>query len=580
MIQCINTKCLHQNPEGSTHCDACGAQLLINHRLNATKVLSETHNPFAPLAVKTFEAIDVRTHEKIILRVVHSDKPSLTTPLLESVLCLRQVHQLQPHPGVMQLSEEEGYFTWQILPDEPESHFMATQKVEGIPLNHWLIQQGPANEKPAIDWLAQLVQSADALHREGFVHQDIKPENIVLKELDTQLVLVDFGAIRYIDPSQSLNAEIQRGVQAYPVIGTPGYQSPDQAEGRPNQASDYYSIGRLMMHLLTAVHPTELPTSASGQLIWRDLTQVSAPLADLIDRLAAPNQIHRPSTAKDILGYLDELRESHSNASTRRRYPYPSKTARLLAFLLFLGLPLAVGTGSAWSVLQSRSEANRLFSEGNRMISTGTPNQAVPVLERASEIMPESADILATLALAYTLSGDTNAAIERYDQALALDPQNPSIHYNLASVYEQVEPQRAISNYQIAAQEGSPIQAEAINNLARVYILEGNLVEAANLLQFSSEDRITQAALYKNKGWLQYEQGKLPQALASLNKSIELDPTRPDAYCLMSMIKQQQGLASRDDEITCLSLPAPEQRPEVQRWKAALIQRQERFGTE
>jgi serine/threonine protein kinase len=579
VIQCINTKCLHQNPDGSTHCDACGAHLLINNRLSVTKLLSEA-NPFSPPEVKTFEAIDLETREKIILRVLHSDIPSLTTPLLESVLCLRQIHQLTPHPGIMQLSEEEGYFTWQILSDEPESHFMATQKVEGIPLNDWLTQQGPANEKLAIDWLNQLVQSADALHQEGFVHQDIKPENIVLRELDAQLVLVDLGAIRCIDASQSLNSEIQRGVQSYPVIGTPGYQSAEQAEGRPNQASDYYSIGRTLMHLLTGVHPTELPTSASGQLIWRDLTQVSVPLADLIDRLAAPNQIHRPSTAKDILGYLDALLQSQALEKARSRYALRNKAARLVAFLLFLGLPLAVGTGSAWSAFQSRSEANRLFSEGNRMISTGTPNQAVPVLERAIKIMPESADLRATLALAYTLSGDTNAAINSYDQALAIDPQNPLIHYNLASVYESIDPQRAISNYQIAAQEGSPIQAEAVNNLARVYILEGNLAEAASLLQFSSEDSITQAALSKNKGWLQYEQGNLPQALAFLNESVELDPTRPDAYCLTSIIKQQQSLASRDDEITCLSLPVPEQRPEVQRWKMRLLQSQERFGTE
>jgi serine/threonine protein kinase len=537
-------------------------------------------SPFSPPAVKTVEAVDLETQEPIILRVVHSDMPSLTTPLLESVLCLRQIHQLAPHPGIMQLSEEEGYFTWQILPEEPDSHFMATEKVEGTPLNVWLAQQGPATEKLAIDWLIQLVQAVDALHREGFVHQDIKPENIVLRESDAQLVLIDLGAVRYIDASQSLNSEIQRGVQLYPVIGTPGYQSAEQAEGRPNQTSDYYAIGRTLMHLLTGVHPTELPASESGQLMWRDLTEVSAPLADLIDRLAAPNQIHRPSTAKDILGYLDALLENQALEQSRSRHAFRNKTAKIAAFLLFLGLPLAVGTGSAWSVLQSRSEANRLFSEGNRMISTGTPHQAVPVLERAIEIMPESADIRATLALAYTLSGDTNAAINSYDQALALAPQNPLIHYNLASVYEAIDPQQAISNYQVAAQEGSPIQAEAINNLARVYILEGNLAEAASLLQFSSEDSITQAALYKNKGWLQYEQGNLPQALASLNESIELDPTRPDAYCLMSIIEQQQGAESRDDEITCLSLPVPEQRPEVQRWKMTLIQSQERFGAE
>jgi serine/threonine protein kinase len=577
VIQCVNTKCLHQNSEDSVQCDACGAHLLINNRLNANKVLSEA-NPFSPPEVKTFEATDLTAQKTIVLRVVHSEMPTLTTPLLESVLCLRQIHQLEPHPGIMQLVEEEGYFTWQILPGESDSHFMAAQKVAGIPLSHWLTQQGPANEKQAIDWLNQLVKSADAMHKEGFVHQDIKPENIVLRELDAQLVLVDLGAIRYIDASQSLNAEIQRGVRSYPVIGTPGYQSTEQADGRPNQTSDYYSIGRTLIHLLTGMHPAELPTSASGQLIWRNHTKISEPLADLIDRLAAPNQIHRPSTAKDILNYLDELSERRSTISTRWRNAFRNQTVRLVAFLLFLGLPLAVGTSSALSVIQSRNEVNRLFSEGNRLIATGAPNQAVSVLERASQMMPENADIKATLALAYSLSGNVNAAISNYDQALALEPHNPLIHYNLASVYEQIDPQQAIANYQIAAQDGSLIQAEAVNNLARLHIIEGDLKEAATLLGFSADDSVTQAALYKNRGWLQYEQGELALALDSLNKSIELDPTRPDAYCLMSVIKQQKQIESKDDELTCLSLPAPTQRPEVQGWKMRLIQNQQPSG--
>ena len=484
-------------------------------------------------------------------------------------MALRQIHLLSTNPGLMQLTEKDGYFTWQIQPDEPDSHFMVTQKVEGIALDTWLTQLGPIAEETAVAWLRHLIQSADALHRVGFVHQDIKPSNIIFGEDDNQLVLVDLGAIRYIDAKQSMNVNIRLGTESYPVVGTPGYEAPEQAAGRPSPASDNYSIGRTLIHLLTGVHPLDLPVSATGKLRWHELTRVSTPLADLIDRLT------QPSSAQDILDSLNDLaaNTNHADRTARRQGWAGSRRIVRLATLLIsaLGVSLAIGSSAALSNLQSKNEANRLFSQGNQLISTGTPNQAVPVLERAIKVEPKNVDIRATLAFAYALSGNTTTAIDSYNIALELSPDNPFIRYNLASVYEQVDPQQAISNYQTAAQKDSPIKADALNNLARVYIRKGDLEKAGNVLKaLNSRDSLTQAVLYKNRGWLQFEDGNLDQALTFLNQSIELDPTRADAYCLMAMIKEQQATDAKDDRITCLSLPTPADRPEVQSWKMKL----------
>lgn len=535
-------------------------------------LLSETHTLFSPPQVKTFEAINIETREHVILKAVQSENPDLLIALQEAVLALRQVHLLKIHPGIMQLTEEEGYFTWRVLPCEPESHFMATQKVKGIPLDVWISRHGPVDEGTACRWLKQLTKSADALHREGFVHQDIKPANIVRREPDGQLVLVDLGAIRYLDASQSMHPEIQKGFKSYSVIGTPGYQSPEQTEGRPGPASDYYSIGLTLIHALTGIHPLDLPASDAGGLLWRDRAHISTPLADLIDQLAEPNQIRRPSSAQNILDYLDSLPEARRLAK-KNRWPWlRSRTAKItIFFLLALGASLAIGTRSAWSSLQNRSDANQLFSQGLQMISTGMPGQAIPALEQAAELVPDNVDIRATLALAYALSGDVDRAVGNYNLALDLSPGNPFIHYNLASVYEEIDPQRAIAQYKIAARSDSDIRDAAINNLARVYILTKDLDEAENLLEADAQTDLVQAVVNKNRGWLRFEQGDFEKSLRYLEKSIELDPTRPDAYCLMALIKRQQGRADESDEITCLSLPTPDDRPEVQRWKAQLL---------
>ncbi|MEL6555985.1 MAG: protein kinase family protein, partial [Cyanobacteria bacterium J06621_11] len=566
----------------------CGSQLVISEQFRAIDLLSDRTNIFTPREAKTFDAILLRrgsanaihTQEKIILRLVQSDDPNLTTPLLESVLALRQVHSLNIEPGIMQLADPKGYFTWQVLPEEPESHFMATKKVEGTPLNEWIEQNEPINEELASTWLKQLVQSADALHTEGFVHQDIKPSNIVVRRRDQQLVLIDLGAIRYIDPRRSVNPNIQQGTETYPVIGTPGYQAPEQAEGKPSQASDYYAIGCTLIHLLTGTHPADLPSSDSGEILWREQRAPNAaPLSEsftnLIDRLTNPNHLYRPLTAKDILEYVDNLPAARLQPATaQRKVGLNARTAKLAALIVIgLSLPFAAGVGTAFSAFQNRTNANRLVSEANQLISSGAPAQAIPALEEAVELLPRSVEIKATLALAYALNGNNSSAIDTFESALTLEPNNPIVQYNLANVYEREDPQLAIEYYQAAATEGSPVRDDAINNLGRLHITMGNLQQADELLnnQALPADELTRATVLKNLGWLQFEQGNLDLALSSLNQSIDTDPTRPDAYCLLAIIKQQQGVDNRDDRITCLSLPTPSDRPELQTWKQQLI---------
>lgn len=588
MTQCVNTQCLHKNSEGSIHCSLCGSQLIIGEQFRAVGLLSDRNNILTPRQAKTFDVIAIPTQEKIILRVIQSDEPSLTTPLLESVLALRQVHSLNVEPGIMQLADPKGYFTWHILPEEPESHFMATKKVEGTPLDEWIEQNGPIDEEVAFIWLKQLIQSADTLHQEGFVHQDIKPSNIIVRNSDKQLVLIDLGAIRYIDPRRSVNTNIQQGLETYPIIGTPGYQAPEQAEGKPSQASDYYAIGCTLIHLLTDTHPADLPSSDAGVIMWQEQrssrettlpatseSAISEPFADLIDRLTHPNHLYRPLTAGDILQYIDNPPETSSQTPTAsKKKGLKTRTVKLAALIMLgLCLPFAAGVGAAFSAFQNRTNANRLVSEANQLISSGAPAQAIPALEEAVDLLPRSVDIKATLALAYALNGNNSSAIDTFESALVLEPDNPIVQFNLANVYESEDPQSAVEYYQAAAREGSPVRDDAINNLGRLYIITGNLQQADELLdqQALPEDTLTQATVLKNLGWLQFEQGNLDLALSSLSQSIDTDPTRPDAYCLLAIIKQQQGADNFDDRITCLSLPTPSDRPELQTWKQQLV---------
>ena len=580
MIQCINTQCLNaieheDRPSitiGPSTCPKCGSQLIIDGRFQAVKLLSTPGNLWSPAEDKTFEAIELSTQANVILRVVHSNEPRLTTSLMEAVLALRQVHAIAPNPGIAQLIKETAYFTFQISPkqtepEQVEAHAMVTQKVKGLSLDRWVEQHGALQQELAFTWLKQLVASADALHNQGFLHRDIKPDNIIVTP-QQELVLIDFGSLCRIDPRRSTNPQIKQGIETYPVAGTYGYMPPEQSEGRPEPASDYFAIARTIIHALAATHPSDLEQQTNGALKWRQLApQVSEPFAEFLNRIAALNPLYRPSSAKEIVEYIDDLPNRIAADQKRKRRQKLERIA--MPILLTASIPLVLLVGAAWSKISTQGKVNKLFSEGNQLISLNQPEQAIPVLQNALELQPKAAEIRSTLALAQSLSGDSAAAVASFEEALKLEPDNPLIRFNLANVYEQLNMEQAIANYKIAASEGSPIQAAAVNNLARVYILTGQLEEANRILssQTKTEDSLALAALLKNRGWLQLELGDEAQAEALLHQSIELNPTRPDAYCLLALVT-----ANEDDRITCISLPAPGNQVEVQQWKSQLSQ--------
>jgi len=486
---------------------------------------------------------------------------------MEAVLALRQVHAIAPQPGIAKLIKEKAYFTFKVLSGQAKAHAMVTEKVEGLPLKQWIEQSGAIEQDLAFDWLKQLITSAAALHEQGFLHRDIKPDNIIVTD-NRQLVLIDFGTICRIDPRRSTNPQIKQGIETYPVSGSYGYMPPEQSDGRPEPASDYFAIARTLIHALTATHPSDLEQQPDSSIEWRSQApQVSELFAEFLDRLATPNHLYRPANASKIIEYVDDLPTRITADQKRRRRQKLTKLATPI--LLALSVPLVLLAGSAWSRINTQTRANRLFSEGNQLISLDQPSLAISVLQSALELRPEAAEIRSTLGLAYSLAGDNTAAIASFNAALELEPSNPIIRFNLANVYEQVDMEQAIANYQMAAQEESPIQADATNNLARVYLITGQLDEANDILSspVDTEDSLTQAALLKNKGWLQLELGNREQAQSALNQSLELNPTKADAYCLLAIIT-----ANEDDRITCISLPTPANQPEVQQWKSQLSQ--------
>ena len=119
----------------------------------------------------------------------------------------------------------------------------------GGSLEQRLRADGAEPPRSALDWLEQAAHALDAAHREGVVHRDVKPANLLL-DRHGRVHVADFG----IASAAGLDSLTQTGT----VLGTASYLSPEQAKGeRTTPASDRYSLGVVAFELLTGRRPFE-----------------------------------------------------------------------------------------------------------------------------------------------------------------------------------------------------------------------------------------------------------------------------------------------------------------------------------
>jgi beta-lactam-binding protein with PASTA domain/predicted Ser/Thr protein kinase len=126
------------------------------------------------------------------------------------------------------------------------SYFIVMEYVEGRTLKELIRARGPCPIAVAIAYTRQILSALRYAHRNGVIHRDIKPHNVIV-DPEGVVKVTDFGIAR-AGPSQMT----EEGA----IIGTAQYLSPEQARGAPvDQTSDLYSTGIVLYELLTGSVP-------------------------------------------------------------------------------------------------------------------------------------------------------------------------------------------------------------------------------------------------------------------------------------------------------------------------------------
>ncbi len=132
---------------------------------------------------------------------------------------------------------------WQARP------YIVMEYLGGGSLQDTIVREGAQPPSRSLDWLEQAAGALDAAHRQGIVHRDVKPANLLLDE-SGRVYVADFG----IASATGLGSLTQTGT----VLGTASYLSPEQAMGeRTTPASDLYSLAVVAFELLTGRRPFE-----------------------------------------------------------------------------------------------------------------------------------------------------------------------------------------------------------------------------------------------------------------------------------------------------------------------------------
>ena len=301
MHLCINPKCSYtdelSNVENSI-CPQCGSFLLLEGRYWVTSLVSE--EGFG----KIYE-VDDRGTTKLMKVLLINDVQGISLFQREAAV----LSQLS-HPGIPKI-EADGYFT--ILPEGRPSplHCLVLEKVSGINLQDWLsTQPQPLSQIQAIAWLKYLVEILDQVHHHLYFHRDLQPSNIILTP-EGRLVMINFGCGREIFHNYLVKTEggMVPTFQDKDYGNVPGYTPPEQIRGRAVPQSDYFSLGRTFVYLLTGKSPQDfMEDPRTGELLWQHRSpQISPGFSDVIDYLMATLPGNRPHNAQMILMRLSTL---------------------------------------------------------------------------------------------------------------------------------------------------------------------------------------------------------------------------------------------------------------------------------
>jgi len=185
-----------------------------------------------------------------------------------------------------------------------QEFYLVQELIEGHTLRQELTPSQKWQESDVISLLKGVLPVLAFIHRQDVIHRDIKPDNIIRRNSDRKLVLIDFGAVKRLRSDLTVTTS-QASVTV--SIGTPGYMAIEQSQGRPRPNSDIYALGMICIQALTALYPEQIEEDLqTGELIWQEDVVASPRLIGVLTKMVRYHFKDRYQTAAEVLQALEQ----------------------------------------------------------------------------------------------------------------------------------------------------------------------------------------------------------------------------------------------------------------------------------
>ncbi|KND41311.1 MULTISPECIES: Stk1 family PASTA domain-containing Ser/Thr kinase [Streptomyces] len=249
-----------------------------------------------------YRTVDTRLDRVLALKVMHPTLAADRTFVERFIREAKSVARLS-HPNVVGVYDQgtDGSYV-----------YLAMEYVAGCTLRDVLRDRGALQPRAALDILEPVLAALGAAHRAGFVHRDMKPENVLIGD-DGRVKVADFGLVRAVDTVTSTTGS---------VLGTVSYLAPEQLEhGATDARVDVYACGVTLYEMLTGgkPHAGDSPAQVLYHALHDDVPPPSAAVPGLpyeLDALVASATARNPELRPyDAVALLAQTLEARAGLS-------------------------------------------------------------------------------------------------------------------------------------------------------------------------------------------------------------------------------------------------------------------------
>ena len=273
---------------------------------------------------RVYRGVDLRLDRPVALKIMDSRYAGDDQFLMRFQREARAVARLKD-PGLVAVYDQgiDGRYP-----------FLVMELIDGGTLRELLVERGPMPPHAVAAVLGPVLGGLAVAHREGLVHRDVKPENVLISD-DGEVKIADFGLVRAIAEAKITSTSV--------ILGTAAYLSPEQVStGDATPASDVYAVGILAYELLTGTTPFTGDTAltVAYQRMDNDVPPpstviggVPAQFDELVLRATARDPAGRYADADDMASELEAIVDELGLPDFR--VPAPRNSAQHLSATLY-----------------------------------------------------------------------------------------------------------------------------------------------------------------------------------------------------------------------------------------------------